>query len=222
MKLPLLIILNVGIIGLFVLLLRKKNLLSFLENGKWWLTWLSIGIITLMDELTSIFYVPAESYLIVGVAAFIFIIATSILMRFLSNRMVEIAHILELNGLRGGGVYSFSYLVLGPTVSFIAVASILVNYVLTAAISTVSAVYNGGSFFALSPVTIYALMFTVIWAVAGLNIIGIRENARFVFGVFFVAALLLLTALVSGLIDPSPEQWSRVQEGWHATMTGLT
>jgi hypothetical protein len=108
MKFILILVLNVGLLGLFVYLLRKKNLLSYMDSGKWWLTWLSIAIITLMDELTSVFYVPAESYLIVGVSAFVFIIATSVLMRFISSRMVEIAHILEHHGIRGGGVDSFS------------------------------------------------------------------------------------------------------------------
>src|SRR5687767_2738769 len=146
MKPFILIALNAVVIGFFVWLSRKKNLLSTFSDGKWWLTWFSIAIITLMDELTSIFYVPAESYAIVGVSAFVFIILTSILMRFLSNRMVEIAHILELNNIKGGGVYSFSYLVMGPTTSFVAVASILVTYILTAAISTVAAVNNSSSF----------------------------------------------------------------------------
>src|SRR4051812_24398716 len=114
MKTAILLAINLGLVGLSIYLIRKKNLLSYFENGKWWLTWLSIAIITLMDELTSVFYVPAESYLEVGIAAFVFIIATSILMRFLSNRMVEIAQILEFHNIRGGGVYSFSYLVLGP------------------------------------------------------------------------------------------------------------
>ncbi|HEX5315654.1 MAG TPA: amino acid transporter, partial [Candidatus Kapabacteria bacterium] len=179
MKWILIIVLNAGLLALFFKLAKRKNLLSFLDGGKWWLTWLSVAIITLMDELTSIFYVPAESYLLVGVAAFVFIIATSLFIRFLSSRMVEIAHILEHHGIRGGGVYSFSYLVLGPTMSFAAVASILVDYILTAAISTVSAVYNGSSFFSIPQGVIYALFFVAIWAVAFLNIIGIRENARF-------------------------------------------
>lgn len=222
MKLILIVVLNVGLVGLFFYLLRKKNLLSFMDGGKWWLTWLSIAIITLMDELTSVFYVAAESYLIVGVAAFVFIIAASILMRFLSSRMIEIAHILEKHGIRGGGVYSFSYLVLGPTMSFAAVASILVDYILTAAISTVAAVYNGGSFFSLSPVVIYGLMFLVVWAVAFLNIIGIRENARFTFFIFIAAAMILLTLIVSAAVDPSPGQFARASEGFHLSWSGLT
>lgn len=222
MKLLVIVVTNAALIGLFVYLLRKKNLLSFMDGGKWWLTWLSIAIITLMDELTSVFYVAAESYLIVGLAAFVFIIATSVFIRFLSSRMVEIAHILEHHGIRGGGVYSFSYLVLGPTMSFAAVASILVDYILTAAISTVAAVYNGSSFFSLSPVIIYGLMFAVVWLVASLNIIGIRENARFTYLIFIAAALVLMTLIVSAIMSPSEGQIARVGEGFHLSWTGLT
>jgi amino acid transporter len=222
MKFILILVLNVGLLGLFVYLLRKKNLLSYMDSGKWWLTWLSIAIITLMDELTSVFYVPAESYLIVGVSAFVFIIATSVLMRFISSRMVEIAHILEHHGIRGGGVYSFSYLVLGPTMSFTAVASILVSYILTAAISTVSAVYNGMSFFSVPPFLTYVMMFAVIWAVAGLNILGIKENARFTFLIFISAAMVLATLIVSAILSPSPGQFAVATHGVHTVWTGVS
>jgi hypothetical protein len=54
------IIVNAGLVLIFFLLMRKKDYLSFLEGGRWWLTWLAVGIITLMDEMTSIFYAPFE------------------------------------------------------------------------------------------------------------------------------------------------------------------
>lgn len=222
MKPIILIALNVSLIGFFVWLARKKNLLSFMDGGRWWLTWLSIAIITLMDELTSIFYAPAESYAILGISAFVFIMLTSVLMRFLSNRMVEIAHILEQHNIKGGGVYSFSYLVLGPTVSFIAVASILVDYILTAAISTVSAVYNGAAFLNIPPILTYALMLGIVWGIAWLNIIGIKENARFTFGIFIAAAITLVTLLISGVIDPSPGQGAQILHGFADTFNNIT
>jgi len=90
--------------------------------------------------------------------AIFFIAATSLLMRVLSTRMVEIAQILELHDIRGGGVYSFSYFVLGPVASFVAVASIMVSYILTACISTVSAVINGTAFLPVGPATQYGLI----------------------------------------------------------------
>jgi amino acid transporter len=222
MKLAILIALNVALLAFAFSLRKKKGLLSYVENGKWWLTWLSIAIITLMDELTSVFYVPAESYLEVGATAFVLIIATSIFMRFLSNRMVEIAQILEFHNIRGGGVYSFSYLVLGPKASFIAIASILVSYILTAAISTVAAVNNGMAMIGDLPILSYAAMGAIIWGVAGLNILGVRENARFTFTIFIVAAAVLISFLASTLIDPSPDQGHQIIQGFKQTFHNVT
>ena len=210
MKLTLLILIAAFVTGVFLFLFRRKNLLSYFSGGRWWLTWLSIAVITLMDELTSIFYAPSEAFRFIGMNAIAFIAITSLLMRFISMRMVEIAEILEHHGIRGGGVYSFSYLVLGPTLSFIAVASILVDYVLTACISTVSAVENGLTFFPLTQMQKIGLQFGVIWGIAGLNILGIKENARFTFGIFFVVAVVLLTLLGSALFEAGPDSWQTI------------
>jgi len=196
-----LIALNGGLIFLFIYLLRQKGLLTYSHQGRVWLTFLAVAIITLMDEFTSIFYVPAEAHRFIGLSALVFIAITSLLIRFLSTRLTEIAEILEQHGLIGGGVYSFSYLVLGPTVSFIAVASIMVDYILTACISAVSAVSNATSFFPISGFALMMLVLVIIWAVAGLNILGIRENARFTFLIFIAAAFIMLNLIASGIID---------------------
>lgn len=200
MKIPILILLNIGLISLFAYLLRKRDLLTYPQQGRIWLTYLAVGIITLMDEFTSIFYVPAEAYRFIGLSALVFILLTSLLIRFLSTRLTEVSEILEHHGLIGGGVYSFSYLVLGPMVSFIAVSSIMVDYILTACISSVSAVANATSFFPISEMTTMVAVLAVIWAVAGLNILGIRENARFTFLIFVAASFIILNLIVSGLI----------------------
>ncbi|MDH4069374.1 MAG: APC family permease [Ignavibacteria bacterium] len=207
MKLIVVGLIAVVIIAVFARLLKKKDLLSYFSGGRWWLTWLSVGVIALMDELTSIFYAPAEAYRFIGSYAIAFLAITSIFMRYLSTRMVEIAEILEHHQIRGGGVYSFSYLILGPSASFIAVASILVVYVLTASISTVSAVENGLSFFSLSPWTKLGAEFAIVWGIAGLNILGIRDNAKFTFLMFFIVSLVLIVLLGSALYDASPASW---------------
>jgi hypothetical protein len=108
MKIIILLILNLGLAALFIILLRRRDLLSYNHQGRWWLTWLAIGVITLMDEFTSIFYVPAEAYRFIGLSAIVFIAVTSLLIRIFSTRLTEIAEILEYHGLIGGGVYSFS------------------------------------------------------------------------------------------------------------------
>src|SRR5262249_4582432 len=140
-----------------------------------------------------------------GTRAIFFIAITSLVMRVLSTRMVEISQILECHDIRGGGVYSFSYFVLGPVASFVAVASIMVDYILTACISTVSAVYNGTAFLPIGPTVEHAIILAIIWAVAGLNILGIRENARVTFGIFVVAAFVLMNLIALGIVHIDPQ-----------------
>jgi amino acid transporter len=170
-------------------------------NGKWLLTWLAVGIITLMDELTSIYYAPFEAFRFIGIKAIFYIALTSILIRFLSTRMVEIGEILEKNNIRGGGVYSFSYLVLGPTFSFVAISSILVDYILTATISTVSAVENGTYFLGMGPEIKFFLKFGVVGLITGLNIIGIKENAKFTYMIFIFASFVLINLIIGGFAN---------------------
>ncbi|MEN3038574.1 MAG: APC family permease [Candidatus Kryptonium sp.] len=205
---------NLLLIIVFAYLVRKKNLLSYFDLGRWWITWFAVSIITLMDELTSIYYAPFEAYRFIGIKAIIYIALTSLFIRFLSTRMVEIAEILEVHNIKGGGVYSFSYLVLGPIVSFIAVASILVVYILTASISTVSAVENGLAFVSIPSQIKFALKILVVWFIAGLNILGIRENARFTFAIFIFASFVLLNLVVGGFVNFSDSSMRKVEEAF--------
>ena len=73
MKSAILIAVNLVLVALFIWLFRKPSRLSYYQNGKWWLTWLSVAVITLMDELTSVFYAPAEAYRFIGSSAIFFI-----------------------------------------------------------------------------------------------------------------------------------------------------
>src|SRR6184192_4733624 len=50
------------------------------------------------------------------------------------------------------------------------------------------------------PATQYGLTLGVIWAIAGLNILGIRENARVTFGIFIVAAFVLVNLIALGFL----------------------
>ncbi|HYA42355.1 MAG TPA: amino acid permease, partial [Syntrophobacteraceae bacterium] len=215
MKFGVLALLNLSLVATFVYLMRRPNLLTFSQSGRIWLSWLAVAIITLMDEFTSIFYAPAEAYRFIGLSAIVFIALTSILVRFMSTRFTEIAEILEHNGLIGGGVYSFSYLVLGPMMSFVAVSSIMVDYTLTACISAVSAVLNAASFFpqvSESPSLVVFLVLGILWAIAGLNILGIRENARFTFFIFVLAAFIILNLITSGIVEFDSAAMGRLKE----------
>ncbi|MEI6128208.1 MAG: amino acid transporter, partial [Pseudomonadota bacterium] len=106
MKTEILLVLNIILVVAFLIIMRRPGLLSYYFKGKWWLTWLSVAIITLMDELTSVFYAPAEAYRFIGPSAILFIAFTSLFIHYMTTRLVEIAEILEHHGLIGGGVYS--------------------------------------------------------------------------------------------------------------------
>ncbi len=201
MKMVVLLLANVGLLGLFLYLLFRKDGLSYYRDGRIWLTWLAVAVITLMDELTSVFYAPAEAHRFIGPSAIVFIAFTAGFIHYMTTRLVEIAEILEHHKIFGGGVYSFSYLVLGPTVSFIAVSSIMVDYILTACLSAVSAVENATSFFMVPHIGKMAISITIVWAVAGLNILGIKENARFTFCIFILAGLVFFNLIVGGIVS---------------------
>jgi hypothetical protein len=201
MKIVVLGLLNSSLVLLFFYLLRRRNLLTFSQGGRVWLTFLAVGVITLMDQYSSIFYAPAEAFRFIGLSAIIFIAVTTLLVRFITTRLTEIAEILERHDLIGGGVYSFSYLVLGPMISFVAVASIMVDYILTACISAVSAVANAASFIPLSHSSFLIAVLAIIWGVAVLNIIGIRDNARFTFMIFIAAVFVILNLVGSGILN---------------------
>jgi amino acid transporter len=220
-KTAILVVLNLAIVAVFFFLLRKPGRISYYQNGRWWLTFLSVAVITLMDELTSVFYAPAEAFRFIGSSAIVFIAFTSIFIHYMTTRLVEIAEILEHHGLIGGGVYSFSYLVLGPLISFVAVASIMVDYILTACISSVSAVSNATSFFQLPHTQQMVLVFLIIWAIAGLNILGIKDNARVTFAIFIAATFIFLNLIASGLLALDADTWQRLQGSFHQTAENL-
>jgi amino acid transporter len=220
-KTVLLLAINLALLGFFLFLLRRPGRLSYYHQGRWWLTWLSVAVITLMDELTSVFYAPAEAHRFIGASAIIFIAFTAVFIHYMTTRLVEIAEILEHHGLIGGGVYSFSYLVLGPLVSFVAVASIMVDYILTACISAVSAVLNATSFFALSHHIILILVLGTIWVIAGLNILGIKENARVTFTIFIFATLIFATLIVSGILNLDGAAIGRIKDAARKTAADL-
>jgi len=221
MKTVILVIINASLLGLFIFLLRKPGLLTYYLNGRFWLTWLAVAIITLMDELTSVFYAPAEAFRFIGPSAIVFITFTALFIHYMTTRLVEVAEILEHHGVFGGGVYSFSYLVLGPVVSYVAVSSIMVDYILTACISAVSAIENATSFFTVSHYSKMAMAIGIVWSIAGLNILGIRENARFTFTIFILAAFIFFNLIISGIVSLDSTSILRLKESVDDTATRL-
>src|SRR5207247_6256807 len=73
---------NVGLLAFFAVLLQREGLLGFAKGGRWYLTCFATALITLMDELTSIFYVPAEAHRFIGATSFFLISIPLCILRF--------------------------------------------------------------------------------------------------------------------------------------------
>ena len=187
---------------------QRPGLLGYAKGGKWYLTWLAIGVITLMDELTSVFYAP-------GRGAPLHRHAGDLLHRL---HVAPHARPLEPHGRDRADPRAATTSAAaastrsrtscsGRSSSFVAVASIMVDYILTACISTVSAVINGTAFLADRPAArVRCSSSRIIWGVAGLNILGIRENARVTFGIFIAAAFVFVNLIALGLLHIDPHE----------------
>jgi len=199
------VIAALGITTFFLLLaLRHKEWLFYKTGPSVYLGFLGVSVITVMDAITSIYYAPAESYRFIGLNAIFFIPLTAIAIAFFAFSMTEIAQILEKLGHKGGGVYNFSYLVFGKLVSLVAAASILVDYVNTAAISSISAIENAFHFVDIDSSIKLFLEVSVVSVVATLNLLGIRENIKVTFTLFAFIAYSLALTIGLGLANFTP------------------
>ncbi len=183
------------------LLKSKRDNISYTKNGIVYLGFLGVGVITVMDVITSVFYAPAESFRFVGYDSILFMPLTALIVAAFAFSMTEIARIMEKFGYKGGGVYSFSYMVFGRNVSLVAAASILVDYVNTAAISAISAIENLDGFSGLSDTAKLLLELGIVWGIALLNILGIRENSKVTFYLFGFVCYILGITIVLGFYD---------------------
>ena len=69
--------------------------------------------------------------------------------------------------------------------------------------------------------TIILLVLGIIWAIAGLNILGIRENVRFTFIVFMAATFVILNLVVSGSLALNQESLGSLKDSVETTITPL-
>ncbi len=60
-----------------------------------------------------------------------------------------------------------------------------------------------------------------IWAIAGLNILGIKENARVTFTIFIAATLIFVTLIISGVLDLDGASLGRLKQAAVKTASDL-
>jgi len=201
MKVSIVIFCNVILLIALFYLTKRKKILYYKKGGMLYLGFMGVAVITMMDELTSIFYAPGEAFHFIGEHAVFYLVFTFAMVTLYSFSLTEVAEILEKNNLKGGGVYNFSYLVLGQTFSFIAVASIIVDYITTAAMSSVSAIDNIHSLLAFPHELKIVFEVCIILFITFLNLIGIKENVKVTYSIFIAAAIILVNVAILGLFN---------------------
>jgi amino acid transporter len=160
------------------------------------------------DIGTSIYYVPGILYRDVGSSAATYVLATSLAFVLLAEKYTEIAA--RYPG--GGGVVSVAEEAFGARVGALGGMLILVDYFLTAAISSVSGfIYLATLFPGLAgnelPLAAGGLVLLGV-----LNWVGIRESAQVSGAVGAAAFAVLIALIVIAATQIGPEDWARMRE----------
>lgn len=169
-------------------LFKKTALISFFA-------WIGLGA----DALSSSCYGPEQSYIalgrypdltlfvVLGTIVSIFVIATSY------NQVIELFP-------SGGGGYKVASQLLGPMFGVISGSALIVDYVLTIAISTASATEALYSFFPLDlQFTKLPLECGVIFLFIILNLRGMKESIHVVMPLFLGFVVTTLALIIYGL-----------------------
>ncbi len=155
------------------------------------------------DALSSVAYAPEEIFAtlsVAGLSAFVFapwitgLVALVMIVVVLSYRQNVHAYP------SGGGDYEVATKNLGPTAGLTVASALLVDYVLTVAVSTASGVANIGS--AIPFVGDHAVAFSVaiIVLVCAANLRGIRESGSFFAVPVYAFIVSIMIMVITGLV----------------------
>jgi amino acid transporter len=187
----------------------------------WYLAW----AVVFCDIGTSVYYVPGILYGEVANLAAVFIGLVTIGFLFLSQKAQEVAW----RNPEGGGVVNMATKAFGPFVGALGGMLIIVDYFLTASISSVSGFnYLATVFPGLEP---HAMTLAIIGLglLCLLNIIGIRESAAFSFTMASAAFIVNIVLVIVIAVQLTPDQWGTIWNhakeisglNWRHTLIGF-
>ncbi|OGT46690.1 MAG: hypothetical protein A3E82_01220 [Gammaproteobacteria bacterium RIFCSPHIGHO2_12_FULL_38_11] len=185
-------------------LFKKTALISFFA-------WIGLGA----DALSSSCYGPEQSYralgqypyltlfVVMGTIISIFVIALSY------NQVVELFP-------SGGGGYKVASQLLGPMAGIISGSALIIDYILTIAISTASGVQALYSFFPVNlQFTELPMEFSVIILFIFLNLRGMKESIRVVMPLFLGFVFTTLALIIYGIAMHSQSMSQVMHQSFH-------
>jgi amino acid transporter len=160
-----------------------------------------------LDALSSVAYGP-EAIVLVLVAAgaaavrltlpIAVAITVLLLVLVVSYRQVIAVHP------NGGGAYAVAKKDLGRTVSLLAAASLVVDYVLTVAVSLAAGAASLGSVFPVMAHHLLAVTIAGLALLTAINLIGIAESAKVLMGPTLVFIVSIFAIIIVGFIRAHP------------------
>lgn len=150
--------------------------------------WFLVWAVVYCDIGTSVYYVPGILHDATGDRAGWFVVSTMLVFVLLAVKVVEITRRFP----SGGGVVSLADAAFGPWWGCLGGQLIMVDYVLTVAISAASGVYYLGSLLPLDGLVIPTTV-VCLGLLAALNVVGIKESAR-------VSTILAVAAFAVNLL----------------------
>jgi len=167
------------------------------------LGWLLAWAVVFCDIGTSVYYTAGILYHDVGNLAAAFIAMVTIGFLFLAQKVQEITW----RNPEGGGVVTMSTKAFGPMAGAVGGMLIIVDYFLTAALSSTSGFHYLASVLPGIAPYVTPLAIVGLGVLAILNIVGIKESATvaLTMAVAAFAANIVLVVLVS--VRMTPEQW---------------
>jgi len=176
------------------------------------LTWLLAWAVVFCDIGTSVYYVPGILYNMVGNLAPLFVAAVSVGFVLLALKYAEMVR----HAPTGGGVVAIAEMAFGERFGALAGMLIVVDFFLTAAISSVSGFYYLSSAFPSigERIPLWASLGLITLAIV--NIFGVRESARL--SLVMACAALVTNLVVVGLlvVQLSLDQWAAL---WNVVST---
>jgi amino acid transporter len=156
-----------------------------------------------LDALSSVAYGP-EAIVLVLISAIRLTLPISaaitllLLVLVISYRQVIAVHP------NGGGAYAVAKKDLGRTVSLLAAASLVVDYVLTVAVSMAAGAASMGSVFPVLSHHLLAVTLTGLALLTLINLVGIAESAKVLMTPAVVFIVSIFAIIIVGLSRPHP------------------
>ena len=166
------------------------------------------GLVALsLDALSSVAYGPEAMMLVLvtaGVSALRYMVPlTIVITALLALLVVSYTQVIAAYP-EGGGAYSVSKANLGRTLSLLAAASVVVDYVLTVAVSLAAGAASLGSVFPSLSHHLLAITLVGLLILTAVNMFGIAESAKLLALPTAIFVVSILATIVVGALRPHP------------------